>query len=163
MPKVSDEEIAKAKEKIEKAREEIVNGELTFAEAASKYSDERETKFDGGQLINPTTQDYNFELTNMDTELYGQIQNLKDDEVSYILKDQDRTGKVKFKILKVSDRVDEHVANYAQDYLKIKELALSEKRLKTIEKWQEDTISETFIKVNGEYRECEFASNWLKK
>ncbi|MBP1841382.1 peptidyl-prolyl cis-trans isomerase SurA [Formosa algae] len=163
MPKVSDEEIAKAKEKIEKAREEIVNGELTFAEAASKYSDERETKFDGGQLINPTTQDYNFELTNMDTELYGQIQNLKDDEVSYVLKDQDRTGKVKFKILKVSDRVDEHVANYAQDYLKIKELALSEKRLKTIEKWQEDTISETFIKVNGEYRECEFASNWLKK
>nr|WP_317129195.1 peptidylprolyl isomerase [Formosa sediminum] len=163
MPKVSDEEIKKAKEKIDKVREEIVSGEITFAEAASKYSDERETKYDGGQLINPTTQDYNFELTNMDPELYSQIQNLKDDEISYVLKDQDRTGKIKFKILKVSDRVNEHVANYAQDYLKIKELALSEKRLKTIEKWQEETISDTFIKINGEYRDCEFASNWLKK
>nr|WP_299781982.1 peptidylprolyl isomerase [uncultured Formosa sp.] len=163
MPKVSDEEIAKAKEKIEKARAELESGEITFAEAAIKYSDEKETKYDGGQLINPSTQDYNFELTKMDPELYGQIQNLKDNEISTILKDQDRTGKIKFKILTVSDRVDEHEANYAQDYLKIKDLALGDKRLKAVEKWQKETISDTYIKINGDYRNCEFASNWLKK
>ncbi|WP_434035401.1 peptidylprolyl isomerase [Formosa sp. 4Alg 33] len=163
MPKVSDEEIKKAKEKIDKVREEIVSGEITFAEAAKKYSDEKETKYDGGQLINGQTQDYNFELTKMDTELYGQIQNLKDEEISLVLKDQDRTGKIKFKLLMVSDRVDEHVANYAQDYLKIKEIALDEKRLRAIEKWQKETISDTYIKISGDYRDCEFASNWLKK
>ncbi|MHA7943458.1 peptidylprolyl isomerase [Formosa sp. 3Alg 14/1] len=163
MPKVSDEEIKKAKEKIDKVREELVSGEITFAEAAKKYSDEKETKYDGGQLINGQTQDYNFELTKMDTELYGQIQNLKDEEISLVLKDQDRTGKIKFKLLMVSDRVDEHVANYAQDYLKIKEIALDEKRLRAIEKWQKETISDTYIKISGDYRDCEFASNWLKK
>ncbi|WP_066224917.1 peptidylprolyl isomerase [Formosa haliotis] len=163
IPKVSDEEIKLAKEKIDKVREELVNEEITFAEAAKKYSDEKETKFDGGQLINPATQDYNFELTKMDPELYGQIQHLKDNELSLVLKDQDRTGRIKFKILTVTGRVDEHVANYAQDFLKIKELALDEKRIEAVAKWQKETISDTYIKINGTYRDCEFASNWLKK
>ena len=43
----------------------------------NEFSDEKETKFEGGQLINPHTQDYSFELTKMDPELYGQIQDLK--------------------------------------------------------------------------------------
>ncbi|CDF78591.1 survival protein SurA precursor (peptidyl-prolyl cis-trans isomerase SurA) [Formosa agariphila KMM 3901] len=163
MPKVSDEEIKKAKEKIDKVRQELVDEEITFEEAAKKYSDEKETKFDGGQLINPATQDYNFELTKMDPELYAQIQSLKDNEISLVLKDEDRTGRIKFKVLTVTDRVDEHVANYAQDYLKIKELALDEKRLNAIEKWQEETIGDTYIKISGDYRDCDFASNWLKK
>ncbi|MDW5290014.1 peptidylprolyl isomerase [Formosa sp. PL04] len=163
IPEVSNEQITGAKEKIDSVRVEIVNEEITFSDAAKKYSEETETKYDGGQLINPQTQDYNFELTKMDTELYGQIQSLEDNEISLVLKDQDRTGKISFKILTVTERVDEHVANYAQDYLKIKELALDEKRLKAIEKWQDETISETYIKISGGYRDCDFASNWLKK
>ena len=163
MPKVSDEDIKKAKAEIDKVREELIAEEITFEEAAKKYSSEKETKYDGGQLINPSTQDYNFELTKMDPELYSQIQNLKDNEIGLVIKDQDRTGKISFKILTVTGRVDEHVANYAQDYLKIKELAVDEKRLKAIEKWQKETIGDTYIKISGDYRDCDFASNWLKQ
>ncbi|WP_317164434.1 hypothetical protein [Oceanihabitans sp. IOP_32] len=126
-------------------------------------SDEKETKFDGGQLINPQTQDYNFELTRMDPELYAQIQNLKDGEVSLVLREEDRKGKVKFKILTVTDRIDEHVADYARDYLKIKELALNEKRINAIQKWQNEKILDTYIKINGKHRDCDFSSNWLKQ
>ena len=162
-PKVTQEAIDEAKEKIEKARASIVNGEITFAEAALEVSDEEETKYEGGLLINPETQDYNFELTNMDPEIYAQIQNLKDDEVSLVLKDADRVNEVKFKILTVTERIDEHEADFAQDYLKIKALTLQEKQFKAIQKWQNEKITETFIKVNGSHRDCEFNSNWLKK
>jgi len=75
----------------------------------------------------------------------------------------DRTNKVKFKILTVTDRIDEHEADYARDYLKIKEQALNEKKVKAIEKWQEEKIMDTYIKISGSYRDCDFASNWLKK
>ncbi|MGJ5641232.1 peptidylprolyl isomerase [Formosa sp. S-31] len=163
IPQVTNEEIKIAKEKLEGVRQHIVDGDITFAEAAKESSDEKETKYDGGQLINPATQDYNFELTKMDPELYGQIQNLKDNEVSLVLTDQERNGKIKFKILTVTGRVDEHEANYAQDYLKIKELALHEKQLKAIEKWQEEKIMDTYIKISKDYKDCEFSSNWLKK
>ncbi|WP_027136856.1 peptidylprolyl isomerase [Gaetbulibacter saemankumensis] len=162
-PKVSVEAINEAKERLEKVRERIVAGEISFADAAREASDEKETRAEGGQLINPQTQDYNFELTRMDPELYAQIQNLKDNEVSLVLREQDRTGNTKYKILMVTDRVDEHEADYARDYLKIKELALDEKKINTIAKWQEDKIKDTYIKISGDYRDCDFSNNWLKK
>ncbi|MBD0833272.1 peptidylprolyl isomerase [Aestuariibaculum sediminum] len=162
-PKVSDEAIKEAKERLEKVRKSIVDGDISFADAAREASDEKETRGDGGQLINPITQDYNFELTRMEPELYAQIQNLKDNEVSLVYKEEDRSGKVMFKILMVTDRIDEHEADYARDYLKIKELALNEKQINTIAKWQEEKIMDTYIKISGEYRNCDFNSNWLKK
>lgn len=163
IPQVSNDAISEAKERIEKIRAKIVAGELTFAEAAREASDEKETKYNGGKLINPETQDYNFELTRMDPELYSQIQDLKEGEVSNVLSERDRTNKLKFKLLTVSDRVEDHEANYAKDFLKIKQLALNEKKIKAIEKWQAEKIDNTYIKISGAMSACEFSSNWLKK
>ena len=162
IPKVSTQAINEAKDRLVKVRQRIVDGDITFAEAAKETSDEKETRNDGGQLINPQTQDYNFELTRMDPELYSQIQNLKEGEVSDVLREEDRNSKVKFKILMVSDRVDEHEADYARDYLKIKEQALNEKKVLAIEKWQKKKILDTYIKISGKHRDCEFTNNWLK-
>lgn len=163
IPNISNDAKLEAKEKLEKVRQQIIDGEITFAEAARNISDEKETKYNGGQLINPETQDYNFELTRMDPELYSQIQSLKDGEVSQVVAETDRSNKLKFKILTVSDRVEDHQADYAKDFLKIKELALNEKKIKAIEKWQAEKIEATYIKITGNMRECEFNSNWLKK
>ena len=161
-PKLTDEAILAAKEKLEKVRQSIVDGDISFAEAAKEASDEQETKYDGGQLRNPETQDYNFELTKMDPELYAQIQNIKDGEVSPVYKDGDRTHPIKFKILTVTQRTDEHEADFAKDYLKIKALSLQEKQLNAISDWQEEKIMDTYIKINGNLRTCDFNSNWFK-
>jgi len=161
-PKVNPEDIKDAKDKIENIRERIVAGDISFSDAARDSSDEKETKYDGGLLINPETQDYRFELTKMDPELYSQISNLKEGEVSIVYQDEDRVNPIKFKILSVSDRYDEHVADFSKDYLKIQKLALQNKQLKEIEKWQDDKINETYIKISMENRDCNFYSNWLK-
>ena len=68
-----------------------------------------------------------------------------------------------FKILTITRRIPEHIADYAKDFNKIKELALRDKQLKAIEDWQKEKIGETYVKVNGDFRDCEFSSNWLKK
>ena len=162
-PKISSEAIQEAKDRLENVRKRIVDGDISFADAAKEVSDEKETKNDGGQLINPTTQDYNFELTRMDPELYAQIQNLKDDDVSLVLNEEDRTGNVKFKILMVTDRIEDHKADYARDFIKIKDLALEEKKIRAIEEWQDEKILDTYIKVSKEHRACDFSGNWLKK
>jgi peptidyl-prolyl cis-trans isomerase SurA len=162
-PEVTQEAIKEAKTKIDTIRARIVRGEIKFADAAREMSDEKETRQDGGQLINPQTQDYNFELTKMEPELYAQIQNLKDNEVSLVLQDEDRVNRIKFKILTVTDRINEHEADFARDYLKIKNLTVQDKQFKEIGKWQEEKISDTYININGAYRDCEFESNWLKK
>ena len=162
-PKLKPFDIAQAAKKLEEARNTIISGDLTFAEVALEISDETETKFEGGKLINPETQDFNFELTKMDPELYSQIEKLKDGDISIVLRDEDRLNPVKFKILTVTDRIDEHEANFATDYIKIQALALQNKKLKEIEKWQNIKIDDTYVKIANEYKDCEFFSNWLKQ
>lgn len=161
-PKINQKEIDETREKLDNVRSRIVSGEISFAEAAIEVSDEIETRNDGGLLINPETQDYKFELTKMDPELYSQISSLKEGEVSAIFQDNDRFNPIKFKILSVSDRYDEHIADFSKDYLKIQKLALQNKQLKEIEKWQNDKIFDTYININNDFGNCEFFSNWLK-
>jgi peptidyl-prolyl cis-trans isomerase SurA len=163
MPKVSNEALNEAKEKIELITKRIEAKEISFADAARSMSDEKETRANGGTLINPKTQDSHFELTKMDPEMYGQVSNLKDGEISKpILIDDPREGK-KFKIVMVTNRINEHTADYSKDYTKIRELALKEKQINAIAKWFDEKIKETYIKINGEYKDCVFTNNWTKK
>jgi len=163
MPKVSDKALKEAKEKIILIKKRIESGEISFAEAARTLSDEKETRANGGTLINPRTQDTHFELTKMDPSLYSEVSNLKNSAITAAILDDDlKTGK-KYKIITVTNRIDEHTADYAKDYIKIKDLALKEKQIKAIAKWSEEKIKETYVKINGEYRDCIFTNNWLKK
>lgn len=163
IPKVSDESLKEAREKITLIKKRIEDKEITFAEAARTLSDEKETRANGGVLINPKTQDTRFELTKMDPSLYSNVSGLKEGEISTPLAEEDQSGKKKFKLLTVTNRINEHTADYAKDYLKIKGIALKEKQIKEIGKWFNEKIKETYIKINGEYRDCVFTNNWLKK
>ena len=163
VPAISAESLKEAKEKITQIKKKIDEKVVTFAEAARAESDEKETKANGGLLVNPKTQDTHFELTKMDPSLYSQVSNLKEGEVSLPIVDTEQNGKKKYKLVTVTNRINEHTADYAKDYIKIKEIALKEKQINAIAKWSEEKIKETYIKINGEYRECPFTNNWLKK
>ncbi len=162
IPEVTNDALLEAKRKIDIIRKRIVDGELTFEEAAKSSSDEEETRNNGGVLINPTTGDTRFELTKMDPVLYGQAQKLKDNEVSAPLLEEDNRGIKKYKIIKVSNRFDEHIADYSQDYIKIKELALREKQLKKVQNWMIEKIEETYININQDNKDCNFTNKWVK-
>jgi len=162
-PTVTEAALNEAKEKITLIKKRIEDKEITFAEAARTISDEKETRANGGALINPQTQDTRFELTKMDPTFYSQVSNLKENEISVPILDQGEEGKKKFKLITVTNRIDEHAADYAKDYIKIKELALKYKRITAIGKWFDEKIKETYIKIIGEYRDCTFTNNWLKK
>ena len=161
-PKIEANQLRDAKKKLDSIRKRLIDNEINFKDAALAYSDEKETKFNGGILINPQTGDTRFELTNLDPTLYSQIRNLEDEELSQPLIEEDRSGLKKYKILKVSNRYDEHVANYSLDYSKIKSLALKEKQLKAIQKWMDEKIESTYVNVNRESKLCSFTNNWVK-
>lgn len=162
IPEVTNEAIVDAKRTLDLIRKRILDGELSFEEAAKSLSDEKETAANGGVLINPTTGDTRFELTKMDPVLYSQAQRLKDNEISMPLKDEDRRGVLKYKIIKVSNRFDEHIADYSKDYIKIKELALKEKQLKRIQSWMVEKIEDTYININKDNQSCNFTNKWVK-
>jgi len=161
-PKIDPPQLLEAKKIIDTIRTRVINKEITFEKAALAFSTEKETKFNGGVLINPETGDNKFELTKLDPVLYNQIRNLKDGEISYPILDEDRSGLKKYKILLISNRFDEHKADYSLDYSKIKELALKEKQINIIQTWMDEKIEETYININKDSRRCLFVNNWLK-
>jgi len=164
IPEISNEQITAAQTQLDSIRNEIIADRLSFEEAALQFSDETETKYDGGIIRNPQDYSARFELTNMDPTLYNQVARLRDNEISKPIREDDpRGGAPKFKIMKIANRYDEHMADFARDYTKIKELALADKERKLIEKWISEKIKQTYVQINDSRKDCDFTSNWLKK
>lgn len=162
-PTVSNTALGEAQNELKLIKKRIEDGEISFADAAREFSDDQITRANGGVLINPSTGDTRFELTKLDPQLYNQILKLEDNEISIPILEEERSGNKKYKIVMVTNRFNEHVADYAQDYVRIKDLALKEKQLKAIEKWMAEKISDTYVSVNRDSQSCDFANNWLKK
>ena len=164
IPEVPENAMDEASKELDTIRKQVLEGKYTFSEAAQNFSDEKETRNDGGILRNPIDFGSRFELTKMDPALYNQVRDLKDNEISRPIKEEDpRGGPPKFKIMKITNRFDEHKADFAQDYLKIQELALREKQFKAIKAWLSEHINDTYIHIDSENRDCNFANNWMKK
>ncbi|MDC3133175.1 peptidylprolyl isomerase [Flavobacteriaceae bacterium] len=162
-PRIEEQQLIDAKNKLDTLRVRIMDKDISFEDAAYRFSNEEETRFNGGVLINPENGDTRFELTNLDPLLYSQIRDLKDNQISLPLLDEDKSGLKKYKILLISNRYDEHIADYSKDYVKIKELALKEKQLKTIQKWMSEKIEDTYVNINKDSKACNFSNNWLKQ
>lgn len=162
-PNVDESKLSESKKLLDTIRKRILDKEIQFKDAAFNFSFEKETRNNGGKLINPITGDTRFELTKMDPKLYNQVKNLNEGQISLPLLETDRSGLKKYKIIMVSKRFEEHVADFSKDFTKIKELALKDKQLKTVKKWLRFKIDETFVNVNKSFRECNFSNNWIKK
>ena len=162
-PKIDASDLDNARAIIDTLRTRINDGEISFEAAAYQFSNEKETRLNGGALINPATGDKRFELTKMDPLLYNQVRELKDNEISSPFLEEDRSGLKKYKILKVTNRYDEHRANYSMDYTKIKDLALKEKQVSRIKEWMDEKIESTYININADYKNCNFKNKWIEK
>lgn len=162
-PKVTTKATSEALEKMENIKAKIEKGEITFEEAAKASSDDKDTKTNGGLLLNPRTSEPRFEISKLDPALYNQVKELKQGDISKIFLDQERQGTKFFKIIKVNKKTEEHKADFSTDYIKIKELALSDKQFTAVRTWREENIEKNYIKVNNDYKDCAFESNWLKK
>ena len=162
-PKVDPIMLGETKKIIDTLRKRIVDKEISFKNAAVNFSSDKETRNNGGILVNPINGTTRFELTKMDPVLYNQIRDLKENDISFPYLDETRSGKKRYKILKVTNRYDEHRADYSKDFSRIKDLALKEKQINIVQKWLEEKIINTYVSLNNSNFNCDFSNNWLKK
>lgn len=165
VPKPTDEAVVEAKKKIEDIREKIVNKEISFADAAAASSDNKDTKFNNGVMKDPRSLDPRFELNNMeDRELYFLVSNLKEGEVSpAALKNDAQKQEKYYRIVTINKKYAEHKIDFAEDYTKVKNMALNKKQGIEVEKWVSKKIIDAYVNIQGEFRDCKFRNNWLKK
>ena len=162
-PEIPQEKLEKTKELLVKIVAQIKSGEVTFEEAVRRYSQDTDTRNNGGLIVNPYSGESTFDLTRMDPALYARVNNLQKNEMSDVFYDEDRSGKKMYKVMIMKDRTNTHEADMVDDYVKVQNLALQKKKQETIAKWSKEKIGDTYIKISSEYQKCNFDKNWTKE
>jgi peptidyl-prolyl cis-trans isomerase SurA len=162
-PEIPQEKLDKTKEKLENIVADIKSGELTFNEAVKKFSQDTDTRNNGGLIVNPYSGESTFDLTRMDPALYARVNNLQKNEMTDVFYDETREGKKMYKVMIMKDRTNTHIADMVDDYVKVQNLALQKKKQETIAKWSKEKIGDTYIKISNEYQKCTFDKNWTKE
>lgn len=164
-PKTSLEDLEKARVFLDSVRELIVNEEISFAKAAEKFSDDEESKMNGGMVFNPMTGAPFFDmdqLGSIDQRLVFTIEDMEPGDISQAVKSQSPDGKESYNLYYLKSRTEPHVANMKDDYQRIQQAALAEKKNKAVEKWINEKAAQTYIKIDEAYMDCPFSHRWNK-
>ncbi|MBU46843.1 MAG: hypothetical protein CMD28_05360 [Flavobacteriales bacterium] len=159
--KVSSTALYQAKIKTEEIEKEIKDGQITFNDAVTKYSDD-ESKNNGGLLLNSSTMSAMHIIDEMDPALKYTVEKLTVDDISSPILIKMPDEKQAYQILKLNKKIEAHPANLIDDFSMIKDLAQNIKKQDKLINWIQKTINKTYIKINNGILNCTFKNKWRK-
>ena len=154
------EEIATAKEEMEKIKQDILSGKITFKDAAYKYSDDKNTKFNAGVIPGEDGSDRQEKL-NLSATIAYQIAGVNKGDLTDVFMDELNRKKV-VELIKVNDIIPEHALDLSTDFERIKAFALQKKKNELVDKWVKEQLPDTFISIDNRYKDCSFKTDWNK-
>ena len=159
-PKASANDLEFARIKLDSISEVIRLGRMSFEDAALKFSDDVDTKNNGGLLINPGSGSTWFEVSQMDQSLFFVVDKMKIGELSDPVPVRIGEKKESYRIVSLKARTEPHRANLKQDYQRILLAAENEKKEKLVRDWIERKRQSFFIKIDPEFSDCPFKNSW---
>ena len=148
-PPVTKEEIALAVSKLDSVRAKIIAGTVGFNEAALKYSEDEVAKFAGPCVLGRDGSPY-VTIDVLDKDMVTMISKMKVGEISHPASFDDEMGKTGVRIVYFKSRSNPHIMNLHDDYSKISEMAIQEKKMQVLEKWLKSKISTYYIMLDDE-------------
>jgi peptidyl-prolyl cis-trans isomerase SurA len=138
---------------------------LPFSTAASLYSDDKESKYNGGMMMysdNVSARTTFIPADKIDPKDFLVLDTMKVASVSKPTMYVGQDGKEGYKILFLKSKIPPHKGNLDQDYAKFKAKALEQKMDKVLSEWFEKRRENTFIKVDDEFKTCDDLKIWTK-
>ena len=164
-PKVSDKDLIDATHRLDSVRTDIVDKKtLTFEEAVRLVSQDKDTRMSNGVMVNSQTGTTLFEMSQLPQEVSRAVAALQPGEISqpFIMRDPKRDREI-VALVRLTNRVDAHQANLADDYQTIKDMYEQARREDIINKWLSKKIADTYVRIEEGWRGCEFRHDgWLK-
>jgi peptidyl-prolyl cis-trans isomerase SurA len=134
-----------------------------FSSAATFYSDSKDTKYNGGMMLNADNVDSRstyIPTDRLDPQVALTVDTMKVGSISKPQLFTGQDGKKSYKILYLKSETNAHKANLEQDYPKIKEYATNDKINRTVSEWFQKKRKETFIKIDPQYQQCGQLKGW---
>ena len=156
-PKTTTQGMELARQKLDSIRTEILKDSLSFFKAAFTFSEDEKSRVNGGRI---TDYEGNSKVAANMTEIIGpdlffQADNMTPGEISKPLEYRSPDGKKGVRIVYLISKVKAHEANLTDDYQKIYNAALGNKKNNAVNKWFEKTRSEVFVDIDPEYEYCD--------
>ena len=147
IPPVTDAEITLAKIKLDSVRSKVMTGSISFNAAASKYSDDESAKFAGAFITNRDGSTY-VTIDALDKDMVGMLTKMKVGNYSQPTAFTDEQGKKGVRVVYLKSRSEPHRMNLHDDYSKISQFALEEKKAKAMDKWLATKLPTYYINVD---------------
>lgn len=162
-PKITDAEVNEAVNKLDSAWAKLIAGTTTFGEAVARYSEDENTKYNGGYLQNPDGTAF-MEITQLDKQLVELLAktNIKAGEFTKPIAFTNESGKRAVRIVYLKTRTAPHRENLKDDYDQLAREALEVKKQKAMETWFATRLPKYYIMIDQDFRNCSTLKNWIQ-
>lgn len=160
-PKVTPADVLATQLRADSLVSALRAGTTTFSKAAEEFSDDKDSKLNEGNVINPATGSTRFEPDQVDPMLLFQLDKMEPGDISSPLPGSTREGDQVFRIVMLKARTKPHRLNIRDDYQRIQELALSDKQNRILENWRNKKKGLTYIRIVEEHLVCPELQDWV--
>jgi len=161
IPPVTDEEIKETKDKLDSIRKKLVDGSLAFGEAVSKFSDDDGSKFSAGAVAGRDGSTY-ITMDQVDKEMVIALKDMKPGSFSKPQVFTDERGSKKVRIIYLKNRTEPHRENLKEDYNRVANRAMEDKKSGILEKWFKEHIPTYYISIDKSFSGCTGLEEWRK-
>lgn len=148
----------------------IRHDSLTFEKAALRFSEDKNSRLNGGMVVNmvPMNSNMNYNTNKFDKDYinpkdYYSISTLKEGQISQPYESVDDSQQQVVKITKIEKFIPSHVVNLKEDFKLIQDIALQKKQEEYFEKWLNESIQKMYIKIDPSFVKCDFRKKgWIK-
>ncbi len=162
-PKITPTNLEVSKLFLDSVRSQILNKAITFEAAAEKFSHDENSKLNGGIAMNLQTGDSRWETSQLDQAVFYDLEKLEVGRISEAAFFREPDGKEGYRLIMLISKTEPHRADLKQDYQKLQAIALRNKQNEATQKWIEEKLRDTYVRVNNEYLSCSFNSGWIKR
>ncbi|HZZ76645.1 MAG TPA: peptidylprolyl isomerase [Puia sp.] len=161
IPQITQPEITAATEKLDSIRQQLIAGSIGFGEAVAKYSDDPNAKFTAGILMARDGSNY-LKIDELDKEMVLLLKNanLSSGQYSKPTVFSDERGKKGVRLVYLISKSEPHRENLKDDYNRVAQRALEQKKNRVLQTWFQRRISTYYIMIDGDYRNCGNLSKW---
>ncbi len=146
--------------KLDSIRSELVAGKITFQEAVGKYSNDEMSNRTGGMIADPQTGSTTMEVANLDPSIALMIDTMKVGSYSQPQVFDNGRGDRSTRIVYLKSITAPHKANLKDDYARIQDIALQQKKAKKMMDWVAEKSPTYYIKIDPAYMDCEELQAW---
>jgi peptidyl-prolyl cis-trans isomerase SurA len=163
-PKTTSFDLNRAVAKADSIHQLVTTNKISFEQAALRYSQNDDSKNNGGMLVNPNTNTTYFDVEQLgqyDPQLALDVQKMDVGGVSEPTMYKTPDGKTRYRILYLKSRTKAHRANLKDDYDKIQSVAQQNKQTQVFNDWLKDKKNKNYVRISSDYVNCDNLKQWI--